>query len=110
MGAWHIVLEIKPKRKEKYLFQGRIWIDAEDYALVRAEGSPAKNPSFWTKATHFVQIYQKKGTLWFPLSTRSVTEARIFGRTDVNIQYFDYAPKNQPSQDLLLSAKETYRP
>src|SRR6266404_7067700 len=28
------VLEITPRRKEKYLFRGRIWVDAEDYALV----------------------------------------------------------------------------
>jgi hypothetical protein len=101
------VLETHPKRKEKYLFQGRIWVDAEDYALVRAEGSPAKNPSFWTKSTHFVQIYQKNGSLWFPRSTQSVTEARIFGTTDVNIEYFDYTPKTTHVPDnSVMSAKE----
>jgi hypothetical protein len=101
------VLETHPKRKEKYLFQGRIWVDAEDYALVRAEGSPAKNPSFWTKSTHFVQIYQKNGSLWFPRSTQSVTEARIFGTTDVNIEYFDYVPKTTHAPDnSVMSAKE----
>jgi negative regulator of sigma E activity len=93
------VLAITPKRKEKYLFRGRIWVDAEDYALVRAEGNPVKNPSFWTKSTHFVQIYQKDGPLWFPLSTQSVTEAHIFGTTDVNIEYFDYAPKTSHHAD-----------
>ena len=101
------VLETHPKRKEKYLFRGRIWVDAEDYALVRAEGSPAKNPSFWTKSTHFVQIYQKNGSLWFPRSTQSVTEAHIFGTTDVNIEYFDYAPKTAHAPDnFVMSAKE----
>jgi len=105
-GRMAYVLEIKPKRKEKYLFQGRIWVDAQDYALVRAEGSPAKNPSFWTKTTRFVQVYQKRGSLWFPLSTESVTEARFFGTTDVNIEYFDYAPKGQASHDFLWSVKE----
>ena len=110
-GRLSYVLEVKPKRKEKYLFQGRIWVDAEDYALVRAEGSPAKNPSFWTKSTHFVHVYQKSGPMWFPLCTQSVTEARFFGTTDVNIDYFDYAPKTQhPSHVTLLSAKETYKP
>ena len=105
------VLEITPKRKDKYLFRGRIWVDAEDYALVRAEGNPAKNPSFWTKSTHFVQIYQKSGPVWFPLSTRSVTEAHIFGTTDVNIEYFDYAPKSLHSPDKsVMSAKEMSRP
>jgi outer membrane lipoprotein-sorting protein len=107
------VLEIKPRRREKYLFEGRIWVDAEDFALVRAEGSPAKNPSFWTKSVHFVQVYQKHGPLWFPLSTRSVTEARFFGTTDVNIEYFDYAPQGQFSQaaaeSTLVSTREAYK-
>jgi len=101
------VLEITPRRKESYLFRGRIWVDAEDYALVRAEGNPAKNPSFWTKATHFVQVYQKSGPLWFPRSTQSITEARIFGSTDVNIEYFDYAPKTFHTPDnSVMSARE----
>ena len=105
------VLEVSPKRKEKYLFRGRIWVDAEDYALARAEGQPAKNPSFWTKSTHFVQLYQKNGPLWFPRSTQSVTEARIFGTTDVNIEYFDYAPKTSRAADNpVLSAKEAPKP
>jgi len=110
-GRKAYVLETKPKRKDKYLFEGRIWVDTEDYALVRAEGSPAKNPSFWTKSTHFVQVYQKSGPLWFPLSTQSITEARLFGTTDVHIQYFDYAPQGQPSSEItLMSSKEPYKP
>jgi outer membrane lipoprotein-sorting protein len=110
-GRRAYVLNIKPKRKEKYLFQGLIWVDAEDYALVRAEGSPAKNPSFWTKSTHFVQLYQKNGPLWFPLSTQSVTEARFFGTTDVNIEYFDYAPQGRASTEVTLAtAEETLKP
>lgn len=110
-GRRAYVLNVKPKRKEKYLFQGLIWVDAEDYALVRAEGSPAKNPSFWTKSTHFVQLYQKNGPLWFPLSTQSVTEARFFGTTDVNIEYFDYAPQGRASTEVTLAtAEETLKP
>ena len=106
-GRTAYVLEVSPKRKEKYLFRGRIWVDAEDYALARAEGQPAKNPSFWTKSTHFVQIYQKSGLLWFPRSTQSVTEAHIFGTTDVNIEYFDYAPKTAHApNNSVMSAKE----
>src|ERR1700761_9051370 len=31
-GRTTYVLEVAPKRKDKYLFQGRIWVDAEDYA------------------------------------------------------------------------------
>lgn len=105
-GRTAYVLEVKPKRSEKYLFQGRIWVDAEDYALARAEGQPAKKPSFWTKNIHFVQIYQKSGSLWFPLSTQSVTEARLFGTTDVSIDYFDYTPKMLTAPDSSVVAAQ----
>ena len=83
-------IDITPKRQEKTLFRGRIWVDAEDYALVRADGNPSKNPSFWTKSVHFIQAYQKSGPFWFPVTTESVTDARLFGTTDLTIEYFDY--------------------
>jgi hypothetical protein len=84
------VIDVIPKRKEKYLFRGRIQVDAEDYAVVRVDGNPAKNPSFWTKSVHFVHTYQKAGPFWFPVTTESETEARMFGATDLTIEYFDY--------------------
>jgi outer membrane lipoprotein-sorting protein len=86
------VIDVVPKRSDKYLFRGRIWVDAEDYAVARVEGQPAKNPSFWTRSVHFVQQYRKEGPFWFPANTTSVTEAMIFGTTDVTIRYFDYQP------------------
>ena len=105
-GRTAYVLEVRPKRNEHYLFEGRIWVDGGDYALARAEGKPAKKPSFWTKSIHFVQIYQKCGPVWFPLSTQSVTEARLVGITDVSIEYFEYAPRMpRPSDNSVVSAE-----
>jgi len=86
------VIDVIPKRHDKYLFCGRIWVDAKDYALARVEGEPAKNLSFWVRSVHFVQEYRKNGAFWFPASVSSVTEARIFGSTQVTIRYFDYEP------------------
>ncbi len=94
------MIQVLPKREEKYLFEGRIWIDAEDFAVVRVEGKPAKNPSFWTRSVHFVQQYHKSGDFWFPFSTKSVTEARIFGTTEVTITYFDYQPNSSAGSSL----------
>jgi hypothetical protein len=88
------VIQVVPKREDKYLFEGRIWIDAQDFAVIRAEGKPARNPSFWTRSVYFVHQYHKSGTFWFPFSTESVTEARIFGRTYLTISYFDYQPNS----------------
>jgi len=86
------IVEALPKRTDKYLFRGRIWVDAQDYAVARVEGEPAKNASFWIRSTHFVAQYQKSGPFWYPSLTTSSTEARIFGTTDVSIRYFDYKP------------------
>jgi hypothetical protein len=86
------VVAIAPKTPNKYLMQARIWIDSGEFAIVRIEGKPAKNPSFWTKSVHFVHKYEKRGSFWFPVSDRSVTDVRIFGSTEVTIEYFDYAP------------------
>ena len=91
-GRLAYVVEALPKRSDKYLFRGRVWVDVQDYAIARIEGQPAKNPSFWIHSTHFVAQYQKSGPFWYPISTTSITDARIFGTTDVNIRYFDYRP------------------
>ncbi len=98
-GRMTYAVDITPKRREERLFEGRIWIDAEDYALVRAEGKPAKNPSFWTRSVHFVHTYRKSGSFWFPASTDSVTDVRIFGSTNLNIHYFDYTPTPLPASE-----------
>jgi hypothetical protein len=84
-------MSITPKTPNKYLLKGRIWIDPEEYTIIRIEGSPAKSPSFWVKNVHFIHEYAKRGEFWFPASDRSVTDARMFGRTEVTIEYFDYA-------------------
>jgi hypothetical protein len=93
------VIAIEPKTPNKYLASGRIWVDAEEYAIIRIEGKPAKNPSFWVKSVHFVHDYDKSGSFWFPVLDHSVTDVRIFGSTEMTIEYFDYVPN-----DCALSA------
>jgi len=97
------VIDVVPRRRDGRLFEGQIWIDAQDYALARVEGKPAKNPSFWTSSVHFVHAYQKSGPFWFPASTESVTDVRIFGATSLTIHYFDYTP-NLPQTTETASA------
>jgi len=103
-GRLAYVLRLLPKRQDKYLFEGRIWVDSEDFAMIQAEGRPAKSPSFWTRSIHFVARYQKSGDFWFPLSTESVTEARIFGKTNVTINYFGYSPNSELSERSAVHA------
>jgi hypothetical protein len=90
------VLEIEPKTPNKYLARGRIWVDADEYAIIRVEGQPAKNPSFWFKSVHFAHDYGKSGSFWFPVLDHSVTDVRIFGATEMTIEYFGYTLNDSP--------------
>jgi hypothetical protein len=95
-GRQAYVLTIEPRTPNKYLVRGNIWVDAGDYGIMRVEGNPAKSPSFWIKTVHFVHEYGKTGDFWFPVSDRSVTDVRIFGATEMSIEYFDYMPNTSP--------------
>lgn len=84
------ILSVEPRTKNKFLYRGRIWVDAEDFAVVRLEGEPAKNPSLWTKDTKIEQIYARVGDFWFPTSNRSTTSIRLGGHAVFTIDYGNY--------------------
>jgi hypothetical protein len=84
------VLDADPRTPNKYLFRGRVWVDAEEFAVARIEGAPAKNPSFWVRKTAFVHQYGKFGPFWLALSNRSDTDVVLFGHTRVTVEYGDY--------------------
>jgi hypothetical protein len=84
------VLEVIPKVPKKYLMRGRIWVDVAEFAIVRMEGSPAKNPSFWTRKVHFVRRYERHGPFWLPSSLESESEILIAGTSSLKIEYFEY--------------------
>src|SRR5262249_41849868 len=58
------VLDVIPKHNNKYLYRGKIWVDAKDFAVSRIEAEPAKNPSFWVKKTQVRHRYEKVGEFW----------------------------------------------
>jgi len=93
------VLEVLPKTPNKYLITGKIWVDANDYSIVRIEGQPARNPSFWVYDVHFVHTYQKVGQFWFGSSTDTTSQIRIFGDSELTIENVDYK-LNPPDKSI----------
>jgi len=84
------VLSVEPKAKDKFLYRGRIWVDAEDFAVARIEAQPGKSPSFWTKNSEIVQEYMKVSDFWLPARNRSIAAIRLGGRAELIIQYSNY--------------------
>jgi len=84
------VLAVEPRKNDKFLYRGRVWVDAEDFAVVRLEAEPAKNPSFWTKKAEIVQEYKKVNDFWLPAVNRSVSAIRLGGHAELTIEYKNY--------------------
>ena len=84
------VLEVEPRRKDRFLYRGRIWVDAGDFAVVRLKAEPAKNPSFWTRKADIDEVYAKVSDFWLPARNHSVTAIRLGGRAELTIEYTNY--------------------
>ena len=84
------VLAVEPRTKSKFLYRGKIWVDATDFAVTRIAAEPARNPSFWIRQTQIEQVYGKINGFWLPASNHSVTSVRLGGHADFTIEYKDY--------------------
>jgi hypothetical protein len=84
------VLNTIPKSKNKFLYDGKIWVDAKDFAVVRIEASPAKNPSFWIKKTAIEHRYTKVDDFWLPAENHTESFIRLGGKAVLSIEYKDY--------------------
>ncbi len=84
------VAEARPKRKDKYLFEGKLWIDVQDYSVVRIEGHPASKLSFWIQRADFVRQYQKIDGFWLPQKDQTLVQVRLYGKKILTIDHRDY--------------------
>lgn len=84
------VLGVVPRKENRFLYRGKVWIDAFDFALSRMEGQPAKTPSFWIKDTQINSTWAKVGKFWLIQHSRSVSHIRMGGLATLTIDYSDY--------------------
>src|SRR5215472_2531975 len=84
------VLKLLPRTRNKFLYRGTIWIDAKDFAVVRIEGEPGKNPSMWIKKTDIKHSYKKVNDFWLPAENHTESFIRLGGKATLSIEYEDY--------------------
>jgi hypothetical protein len=101
------VAEAVPKRKAKYLFEGRVWIDANDYSVVRIEGHPAKKLSFWIQHADFVRQYQKIDGFWLPEKDQTLVQVRLYGKKILKIEHRNYVVNAGQSTNARTIVRET---
>jgi hypothetical protein len=74
------VLELLPKRKDRNLLRGNIWVDATTYLLRRTEGEPAKIPSWWLRDVRIAFVYGDVDGMWLQTASEATAKVRILGQ------------------------------
>jgi hypothetical protein len=100
------VAEAVPRRKDKYLFEGKVWIDVNDYSVVRIEGHPAKKLSFWIQHADFVRQYQRIEGFWLPEKDQTLVQVRVYGKKILKIEHRNYVVNAGQSTNAQSTVRE----
>jgi hypothetical protein len=95
-------VEIKPRRKDSLLVDGRMVLTPDGGQLLRVEGRLAKNPSFWTSLVNIVRRYARLGGVQVPVSTESTAKIKFAGTAQLQVSY-EYQTVNGRSVNLSAS-------
>ncbi len=107
VGPYHcFVVRATPKRPDKYLFEGKVWIDTEDYAVVRIAGHPAKKLSFWIERADFVREYQRIDGFWLPKRDETHVKVRMYGHKVLTIDHQNYSIAGARNTEELVQDAE----
>jgi hypothetical protein len=84
------IVKLQPLRKDKHLLKGNAWVDAEDFGVVRVEGTFADSLSFWIGKPFMTSEYLNVSGLWFAARRHSIQNSFLAGRSELTIEYRDY--------------------
>jgi hypothetical protein len=98
-GRPSYVLQVDPLSANPFLYRGKIWVDAADFAVSKLEVQPAQNPSVWISQPLIHHTNSRIGGFWLPQEDESLTKVRIGGRAVMTIRYGPYQiPQTQSPQ------------
>lgn len=104
------VLQLNPRREEKDLIRGKIWVDAADYRIHRIEGNPVKSPSWWIRDLHILMTFASVDGMWLHTFTYAVAEVRFKGKYVMESRDVEYrdaaqtASKHRRNPGILAGA------
>jgi len=81
---------LSPKRKERVLISGAMFLRPTDGELVRVQGRLAKSPSFWIKTVDIVRTYERIEGAVMPVALETTAQVRMFGAATLRMSY-DYS-------------------
>lgn len=96
---------LKPKRKDVLLVDGRMVLNPEGTALLRVEGTLAKNPSFWTSTVNIVREFATVDGVRVPVTTATVAKLKFAGEAQLDVRYEYQSVNGRPVDAAMLVAQ-----
>ena len=95
-------LDLLPKRKDRNLLHGNIWVDSKTYMLRRFMGEPARSPSWWLRDARIAFDYGDVGGMWLQTASESNASVRLFGHYTMISRDVEYqiGEPGDPALDL----------
>lgn len=90
MGPECRAVQLVPKQKTRFTFEGKGCVDMTDMAIVKMQGRTAKRISLLVGRADVVQEFRKVGDFWYSSSNRSAADVTFLGRTELIINYLSY--------------------
>jgi hypothetical protein len=85
-----MAVAIKPRRVSPYLFNGTIWVDAQDQSIVQLKGISAKSPSLFTGPSEVFRQYTLIDGFSMATHAKAVSNSSLLGQTILKIDYTGY--------------------
>jgi hypothetical protein len=84
------LLGLKPKRREKNLISGKVWVDRGSFMVRQVEGEVARTPSWWLKRVHVRLRFADLDGTWLQVSMEAIADVRILGRHTLTSRLLDH--------------------
>jgi hypothetical protein len=76
-----------PRRKERVLVAGTMFLKPTGGEIVRLQGRLAKSPSFWIKDVDIVRTYERIGGTVVPVALETKAQVRFLGEATLRMTY-----------------------
>jgi hypothetical protein len=80
-------VRLSPRRKERALLSGVMFLRPDEGELVRVQGRLAKNPSFWVNNVDIVRKYERIEGAVLPVAVESTANVRFLGPATFQMTY-----------------------
>lgn len=80
-------VRLSPRRKERALLSGVMFLRPDEGELVRVQGRLAKNPSFWVNNVDIVRKYERIEGAVLPVAVESKAHVRFLGPATFEMTY-----------------------